>query len=98
VARRSLRFHPAAVEEAERAREWYFARSPPAAAAFLRELEGALEAVRRNPRRWHTSPLGTRVLVFSRLPFRLIYRLRDDVVEVIAIAHAKRKPDYWESR
>jgi hypothetical protein len=28
----------------------------------------------------------------------LVYRLRDDVVEVLAVAHGKRRPGYWQSR
>lgn len=31
-------------------------------------------------------------------PFLLIYRRRDDHLQIVALAHASRKPNYWRSR
>lgn len=31
-------------------------------------------------------------------PFFLIYRERDDYLEIVALAHTSRKPTYWRSR
>lgn len=36
--------------------------------------------------------------VFPRFPFSLVYRLRDHEVEVVAVAHGKRRPGYWQPR
>jgi plasmid stabilization system protein ParE len=43
--RRTVEFHPEAVAEAHAAREWYCQRSPAAAAAFLAELDSAIERI-----------------------------------------------------
>jgi plasmid stabilization system protein ParE len=98
VAEREFRFHPAAAEEAGGALEWYAARSPRAAAAFLSELEHAVAQVRDTPERWPRIAGRVRRYVFPRFPFSLVYRLTRADIEVIAVAHHRRKPGYWRSR
>jgi toxin ParE1/3/4 len=36
--------------------------------------------------------------VFQRFPFSLIYRVTVEAIEVIAIAHHRRRPGYWMQR
>jgi plasmid stabilization system protein ParE len=98
VAERELRFHLAAAEEAEAALEWYAARSSWAAAAFFSELEHAVDRVRDAPERWPRIAGRMRRYVFPRFPFSLVYRLTRTEIEVIAVAHHRRKPGYWRSR
>jgi hypothetical protein len=33
-----------------------------------------------------------------RFPFNVLYQVLPDEIRVIAIAHQRRKPDYWKSR
>jgi plasmid stabilization system protein ParE len=91
-------FHPEAVEEVETARRWYAERSPLAARAFLAELNLAVERVRETPERWPRYTKGVRRYVLPRFPFTMIYRKKGEVVEVVAVAHHRRKPGYWKSR
>ena len=49
------------------------------------------EAVRR------TRSLVRRVPL-RHFPFFLIYRRRDDYLQIVALAHTSRQPDYWRSR
>jgi len=49
------------------------------------------EAVRR------TRGLVRRVPL-RHFPFFLIYRERDDSLQIVALAHTSRKPNYWRSR
>lgn len=92
-----LRLHPGAVAEARAARLWYAERSPRAADAFLADLERALEHIVEAPARW---PLraGVRRFVMRRFPFVIVYRATDTTVDVVAIAHARRRPGYWQPR
>lgn len=39
-----------------------------------------------------------RSLAVGTYPFRMIYRLRNDTIEVIAVAHTSREPGYWKGR
>jgi len=98
VAEREFRFHLAAAMEAEGALEWYAARDPNAAARFLSELEHAVTRVREFPERWPRIGTRARRYVFLKYPFSLVYRVSPQLVEVIAIAHHRRRPGYWKSR
>jgi hypothetical protein len=42
---------------------------------------------------------GARRYILHRFPYGIIYRLLgDDVLEILAIAHHKRRPGYWGRR
>jgi plasmid stabilization system protein ParE len=94
----SVAFHPDAVEEARVAWQWYLARSRSAADSFIAELDRGIEAICAAPDRWPLFAQGTRRYLFQRFPFQLIYRVVDNCVQVVAVAHGRRKPRYWKSR
>ena len=98
MTQRNLSFYPKAVQDAETAIDWYAERSQQAARAFVRELTLAVQRVKHFPNRWPRFGKNTRRYIFPRFPFSLIYRIKDRDVEVIAVAHDKRKPGYWKSR
>ncbi len=91
-------FHPEAVAEARAAYAWYERRDPRAAAAFLGELDHAVARVLESPRAWPAFLGRSRRCLFDRFPFFLVYRKFDDRIEVLAVAHAKRRPGYWRDR
>jgi plasmid stabilization system protein ParE len=80
-------FHPDAVAEAQAARQWYLERSPSAADPFLTGLDHGLEAIPQAPERWPMFVHGTRRYLFRRFPFQLVYRVVNDEVQIIAVAH-----------
>lgn len=82
----------------EEARDWYLERSVEAAAGFLREIERGLSLVAEGPRIWPAFEAGTRRYVLSKYPYSIIYRERHGEIEVVALAHQKRKPRYWQGR
>ncbi len=94
----SVVFHPAAVEEAQAARQWYATRSQSAANSFLAELDRGIEAVALAPERWPLFVHGTRRYLFHRFPFQLVCRVVNDCVQVVALAHGRRRPGYWKPR
>jgi plasmid stabilization system protein ParE len=34
----------------------------------------------------------------KRLPYGIVYRLREETVEIVAVMHLSREPQYWVSR
>jgi plasmid stabilization system protein ParE len=36
--------------------------------------------------------------VVSRFPYTLMYRVDDEVVVILAVAHQKQRPEYWVDR
>jgi plasmid stabilization system protein ParE len=91
-------FHPDASHEADSAYDWYAARDVSVAHAFRQELRHAVDAVANNPLAWPRRGRNTRHYVFPRFPYSLVYRMRGDEIEVIAVAHGRRRPGYWRSR
>jgi plasmid stabilization system protein ParE len=79
--------------------DWYLERSLEASESFLREFERGLSLIRETPRLWPRFEAGTRRYVLRRFPYSIIYRERgEDLIEVIAVAHDKRRPGYWRGR
>jgi toxin ParE1/3/4 len=93
-----VELHPAARAEVAEAVDWYSARSVIAASAFVHEVDLVLEQAAEAPERWPKGAHGTRRLVFPRFPFVLIYRVRAELIEIVAIAHQRRRPGYWKRR
>lgn len=98
MGRRIVDLHPEAVAEGREAREWYRARSAQAAELFRRELEQAIGRIREAPETWPRYLHGTRRYVLRVFPYSVIYTTDGENALVLAIAHSKRKPEYWKAR
>ena len=65
------------------------------------DIQAAVARIAEHPDVGQVVP-RTRNLVrrvpLRRFPFFLIYRRRDDFLEIIALAHTSRRPNYWRSR
>jgi toxin ParE1/3/4 len=92
------RFHPLAWQELEAADDWYRQRSPEASIRFLAAVYDALESVARWPKRWPKYLLGTHRFILYRFPFSIVYRDESATVSIVAFAHHRRKPGYWQDR
>lgn len=98
MASNEPRWHPAAVTDVEEAKNWYAARSLLAARGFLLALDAAVAAVVENPSRWPKGRYGSRRYVFpNRYPFTLVYRLGPPL-QIVSVAHHKRRPAFWKRR
>lgn len=94
----SVEFHPDAIEESRGAWQWYAERSATAAKAFVAELDRAIEELAETPERWPQYLHATRRFLLHRFPFSVVYRRTGTTLQVIAVAHARRKPGYWKQR
>jgi len=97
-ARKLYHFHPEAWAEFEAADDWYRERSPEASVRFLSAVYDALETIAVWPESWPPYHYGTRRFILHRFPFSVVYLDRPSSVNVVAIAHHKRKPGYWKDR
>jgi len=98
MAGKPLEIHAAALEEMKSAVAWYLDRSEPAATNFVAAVDQALELVLQSPNRWPRGPHATGKFVLQRFPFALIYREKEDVIQLVAVAHGHRRPSYWKDR
>lgn len=93
-----LEFHPDALQDAENAVAWYAERSMRAAERFVGEMETALAAIGETPERWPRFDGEARRTVLRRYPYVVIYRVFRDRIQVLAVAHGRRRPGYWRER
>jgi toxin ParE1/3/4 len=92
------RVHPEAEREADEAFEWYAAQSDFAALGFDAELRGAFSTLLRSPRICAPYLRGTRRVILNRYPYFVVFRELPRKIEIVAVAHAKRRPGYWAKR
>jgi toxin ParE1/3/4 len=91
-------FHPAARRELLKHSKWYRDRSLSAAAGFEREIDHAIARIQEAPERYPLTKRGRRRFVLLEYPFNLIYRIHEQQIQIIAVAHHSRRPEYWLSR
>jgi plasmid stabilization system protein ParE len=90
--------HTEAETEILEALEWYAERSALAARAFGQELMSMVVLADRSPASWTGSFGNTRRIVFPHFPFSLVFRMKGETIEIVAIAHQRRRPQYWRDR
>ena len=94
-----VEFTPEALREIDDAFEWYFERNQRAAEAFVQEVDSAVALIASSPRIWPHFEVGTRRYVLRHnFPYDIIYREIPVGIEVVAVAHHKRRPRYWIRR
>jgi len=91
-------FHPAATQELEKSADWYAERSLDAARGFAIEVDAALRKIEGDPARFPHIDERHQVCGVDRYPFQIVYRNDRGRLFVVAIAHAKRRPNYWRGR
>ena len=94
----AVEVHPLAADEAEAAERWYRDRNETAATRFRRELDRVVELIAERPEAAPPYVGNTRRFLLRSFPFFVVYRVYNDHVEVVAVAHARRRPGYWVQR
>ena len=94
-----VEIHEEAAAEYDAAFDWYLQRSSDAASEFDKEVNQALADIVCAPQRWAIGAHSTRRFLLKKFPYVVIYRESySESVQVLAIAHASRKPGYWKRR
>jgi toxin ParE1/3/4 len=92
-------FHTAATRETRKAIVHYEEQRENLGRELRIEVEAAVQRLRRNPRSY---PLyddqGTRKVVLRRFPFTIFFVELEDSFWIAAVAHHKRRPNYWARR
>jgi len=97
----AVRFVPAARDELREAAAWYEERRSGLGDQFVDAVEAALDLIVD----WsaagtaaEVSAYGVRRMSVLGFPYHLPYRLVGDVIEIVAVAHDRRRPVYWSGR
>ena len=95
-----FRFSAPASEELAEAIRWYEDRRAGLGSELYDAVAAAVELIRTHPE--IGAPRGglfpSRQLRVARFPYKVVYRVREHDIYVIAVAHLRRRPGYWEHR
>ena len=95
----SYYFHPAAETEHYETIRFYESRQVGLGLMYLTELEKVMASVVRAPHRYRVERKpDIRCISLKQFPFKIIFRDVGDLVQVLAVAHKQRRPNYWLSR
>ena len=65
---------------------------------FFDEVERSITFVRRNPLASPELPPPFRSRPLAHFPFNIVYTVEPAFLLIVAVAHQRRKPDYWLGR
>jgi toxin ParE1/3/4 len=94
----SFRFHPEAEAEFLAAIDWYEARSSGLGGDFAAEIHAAIRRAVVLPLAWPRVDGEIRRVLASRFPYGVLYVSRDGLINILAVMHLRREPDYWRRR
>ena len=66
--------------------------------AYIDAVRATEKRIQRNPRLWAFRRKPVRSCRIDRFPYRLHYVEEAERIVVVAVAHASRRPDFWEHR
>ena len=97
-----LRILREAEEEARASAIWYDEQWVGLGYDFLDELSAALKQIEEDPGRFlileTIASKQIRRRRLTRFPFVIIFEILETEIVVLAVAHAKRRPNYWRKR
>lgn len=68
------------------------------ASDFATEVERVVERIAEFPEAGAPYTSGTRRFLLHRFPVAVVYRVQGSTLEIVALAHQRRRPDYWVLR
>ena len=98
MAPRAASYLAEAADELIAAQAWYAKRSIDAAMRFTLAVESAIQQIVSAPNRWRAHLCDTRRFVLQDFPYVIVYYATSDLIWVVAVAHASRRPGYWKRR
>ena len=93
-----LSFNPLAERELNDAAQYYELESTGLGVAFLVDIERSCNSLLEYPESGAVVTGAIRRRLLSRFPYALLYRLRPDVMRILAVMNLKRRPTYWIGR
>lgn len=94
----ALRLHPEADAEGIDAAEWIKADDPRQGSLFVEALEDALTEARTRPEIYRTFDGEFRKVRMGKFRYAVVFRVKNDEAQVLAVMHLHRRPGYWKDR
>ena len=95
---KSIRFHPEAESEMIDAAAWYESQQTDLGKRFLTCVQDALNKIKLNPTLYAVVESDVRRCLTKTFPFGVLFRIKPDIIVVMAVMHLHRDPYYWKNR
>ena len=95
---KKVEYHPETREEIHNAENWYDNRVEGLGLEFLLEVRFAESQIIRNSAMWPIYEGDTRRYLLKKFPFSSIYRIEENKIQIVAVAHCRKNPGYWKER
>ena len=89
---------PEAEEELEAAASRYESQQPGLGTALLAAIADTIERISELPFAARVVRGDLRRKTVRRFPYYILYRVKNEDILVVAIAHRRRRPGYWRRR
>ena len=93
-----IRFHPEAETEMIEAAAWYETQQTGLGKRFLTCVQDALNRVELDPALYPVVDNDVRRCLTKTFPFGVLFRIKSDMIELVAVMHLHRDPTYWKQR
>ncbi|WP_413174332.1 type II toxin-antitoxin system RelE/ParE family toxin [Anabaena azotica] len=93
-----IEFDPYAQIELEEATLYYDNISSKLGNTFLDAVERTLNRIVNFPDAWTPMIQNARRCHIDGFPYGIVYRVHGDKIQILAVMHLQRKPNYWIER
>jgi plasmid stabilization system protein ParE len=93
-----LNISPAVKQEMAEAFTWYAERNAEVADNFREEVLATFQLIAQHPERFPLWGDVVRRFVMKHYPYSVYYSVGDQVVNILAVGHNRRRAGYWQAR
>ncbi|HEY0725266.1 MAG TPA: type II toxin-antitoxin system RelE/ParE family toxin [Pyrinomonadaceae bacterium] len=96
----SLEIRPDALTDIEEAASWYEEHEAGLGTDFVKTVLAAIDSVLANPHvhRLRDRRRNIRWILTNRFPYKVVYKIQDQLVTVVAVLHTARHERRWKQR
>ena len=93
-----IEFLPEADEEFREAARYYEGEAAGVGMAFIAAVHKAVDEVIEVPLAAQVHRASIRKKVLRHFSYNLFYAIESDIIVIVAVAHQRKRPNYWRAR
>ena len=91
------RYLLSAINDAREAGSYYNKQAAGLGREFRQEIRKAISRICKDPMAWPQLAEKFRWCLVNRFPYKIIYRIEQSEIVIVAVMHPKRHPERWRS-
>ena len=95
---KQIEYISAGLEDLISAAQFYESERAGLGSEFLDAISKTADSIQQNSELWAFCQKPVRSERINRFPYRLFYWESANMIQVVAVAHLTRRPNYWQAR